>query len=256
MPMVKSADRAFQILRFISETSDGMNHKELSGALHIPGSSLSALLSNLVDREYLDFDPMSRRYRMGPEILYLAGRYLAGLNIVSVGQPVLRSLVAATGESALLAVRKNEHIQIVMKETCSESIQRVIEVGEQAPLYATAAGKAMLAHLNQEDMESYLTSAVFEPLTKQTITDRGILRAQLKEIRAGAVAFCNRENDEHIVAMAAPVFDLHGSPVASITVPVPGVRFDREKRKTIAPALRETAKSLSHRLGFQGDPAK
>ncbi|MBW2208947.1 MAG: helix-turn-helix domain-containing protein, partial [Deltaproteobacteria bacterium] len=87
MGLVKSADRAFQILRYISGTNDGMNHKELSGALHIPGSSLSALLSNLVDREYLSFDHMSRRYRMGPEILYLAGRYLAGLDIVAIGQP-------------------------------------------------------------------------------------------------------------------------------------------------------------------------
>ncbi len=249
--MVKSADRAFQILRCISETSDGMNHKELSDALRIPGSSLSALLSNLVDREYLSLDHLSRRYQMGPEILYLAGRYLAGLDIVAIGQPILKSLVAATKESALLAVKKNDHIQIVMRENCSESIQRVIEVGEQTPLYATAAGKAILAHLDEEDIKSYFSSVTLKPLTHKTITDKAVLMAQIEKIRAGAIAYCHRENDEHIIAMAAPVFDLHGSPVASITVPVPSVRFVREKEKTIAPALREAAKTFSHRLGFR-----
>ena len=229
-----------------------MNHKELSGALHIPGSSLSALLSNLVDREYLSFDPMSRRYRMGPEILYLAGRYLAGLDIVAIGQPILRSLVAGTRESALLAVRKNGHIQIVMKEDCSESIQRVIEVGERTPLYATAAGKAILAHLNKEEMEHYLSSVTLKPITQRTITEKGLLMGQLEKIRSGAIAYCHRENDEHIIAMAAPVFDLHGCVVASITVPVPAVRFGKEKEKSIAPALREAVKTFSHRLGFQG----
>ena len=250
--MVKSADRAFQILRCISETNDGMNHKELSGALHIPGSSLSALLSNLVDREYLSFDHMSRRYRMGPEILYLAGRYLAGLDIVAIGQPILRSLVAGTRESALLALRKNNHIQIVMKENCSESIQRVIEVGERTPLYATAAGKAILAHLNEEEMENYLSSVTLKPLTPRTITEKSVLMGQLEKIRSGASAYCHRENDEHIIAMAAPVFDLHGCVAASITVPVPAVRFGKEKEKTIAPALREAVETFSHRLGFQG----
>jgi len=251
--MVKSADRAFQILRCISEANRGMSHKDLSRALEIPGSSLSALLSNLVDREYLSFDPMSRHYCMGPEILYLAGRYLSGLNIVTIGQPILRSLVVATGESALLAVRKNDHILILMKENCSESIQRVIEVGERVPLYATAAGKAILAHLNEEEMKGYLSSVTLEPLTQRTITDKGVLMEQLQKIRSGAIAYCLRENDEHIIAMAAPIFDLHGRVVASITVPVPAVRFGKKKEKTIAPALRDAAKTLSHRLGFRGE---
>lgn len=251
--MVKSADRAFQILRCISDANDGMNHKDLSGALRIPGSSLSALLSNLVDRGYLSFDPMSRRYTMGPEILYLAGRYLAGLDMVTLGQPILRSLVAATRESALLAVRKDDYIQIVMKENCTESIQRVIEVGERTPLYATAAGKAILAHLDEEEMENYLSSVTLKPLTQRTITDKELLVDQIKKIRSGAIAYCHRENDEHIIAMAAPVFDLHGRVVASITVPVPAVRFGKKKESIIAPALREAVKTFSHRLGFQGN---
>lgn len=193
---------------------------------------------------------------MGPEILYLAGRYLAGLNIVTIGQPVLRSLVAATGESALLAVRKNDHIQITMKENCSESIQRVIEVGETAPLYATAAGKAILAHLDEGELDGYLSSVTLTALTQRTITDKSMLAGQLEKIRSGAIAYCLRENDEHIIAMAGPVFDMHGRVVASITMPVPAVRFSRGKEKIIAPALREAVKTLSHRLGFQGGGRK
>lgn len=250
--MVKSADRSLQILEYIAAARDGQRHKDLSRSLGIPGSSLSALLATLVSREYLSFDAVSGRYRIGPEILHLAGRYLASFDIVQLGAPILRALVTSTRESALIAIRKQNNIQVVSKELCSESIQQVIDVGERAPLYATAAGKAILAFFNGEELKSYLATIKLEPLTPKTITNKKVLTRQLKQISAGAIAYSLRENDEHIIAMAAPVFDLHRKVAASITVPVPVVRFSSDKEKIIEPALREAAESLSHLLGFQG----
>jgi DNA-binding IclR family transcriptional regulator len=158
----------------------------------------------------------------------------------------------STCESALIAIRKQNDIQVISKELCSESIQQVIDVGERAPLYATAAGKTILAYFDDEELKSYLASVRLEPLTPKTITNKKVLTRQLKRIRAGAVAYSLRENDEHIIAMAAPVFDLHWTVTASITIPVPVVRFSSEKEKIIEPALREAAESLSRQLGFQG----
>ena len=249
--MVKSADRSFQILEFISVAKEGRSHKDLSQSLSIPGSSLSALLSTLVSREYLNFDPVSRRYSIGPEILHLAGRYLANYDIVQLGSPILRMLVTSTRESALIAIRRQNNIQIVSKELCSESIQQVIDVGERAPLYATAAGKTILAYFGAEELKSYLSAVKLKALTPYTITNKKVLMQQLKQVSAGAIAYSLRENDEHIIAMAAPIFDLHHRVAASITVPVPVVRFSSEKEKIIVPALREAAESLSRQLGFQ-----
>jgi len=249
--MVKSADRSLQILEFIADAKEGLSHKDFSRSLGIPGSSLSALLSTLVTREYLNFDPVSRRYRIGPEILHLAGRYLASFDIVQLGSPILKALVTSTRESALIAIRKQDNIQIVSKELCSESIQQVIDVGERAPLYATAAGKAILAYLTAEELKSYLAAVQLRPLTPKTITNKKVLTRQLKQISAGAIAYSLSENDEHIIAMATPIFDLHRRATASITVPVPVVRFSSEKQKIIEPALRNAAESLSHQLGFQ-----
>ena len=249
--MVKSADRCLQILECISLVKEGMSHKDLSRSLGIPGSSLSALLSTLVSREYLNFNPVSRRYKIGPEILHLTGRYLANYDIVRLGSPILRTLVISTSESALIAIRRQNNIQIVSKELCSRSIQQVIDVGEKAPLYATAAGKAILAYFRDEELKSYLASVKLEPLTPKTITNKTVLAKQLKKISAGALAYSLCENDEHIIAMAAPVFDLHRAVAASITIPVPVVRFSSEKEKKIEPALREAAQSLSHQLGYQ-----
>jgi DNA-binding IclR family transcriptional regulator len=249
--MVKSAARSLEILKFIAAAKEGISHKDLSRSLRIPGSSLSALLSTLVSREYLSFEPLSRRYMIGPEILHLAGCYLSNFDIVRLGSPILRELVTSTRESALIAIRRQNHIQIISKELCSESIQRVIDVGERAPLYATAAGKAILAFFSEDDLKSYFSSVKLNPLTPKTITDKKILKQQLKKISSGAIAYSLSENDEHIIAMAAPIFDFHCHVTASITVPVPVVRFNSEKEQIITPALKTAAESLSRQLGFQ-----
>ena len=240
-----------RLLELIASAREGLSHKDLSKSLDIPGSSLSALLATLVSREYLSFDSLSRRYFIGPEILHLAGRYLANFDIVRLGSPILRELVASTKESALIAIRRQYNIQIISKELCSETIQQVIDVGERAPLYATAAGKAIMAYFSDEELRSYLSAVELNPLTSKTITDKEILKQQLKRVRTTGMAYSMRENDEHIVAMAAPLFDLHRDVSASITVPVPVVRFNAEKEKIIEPALRGAAESLSHRLGFR-----
>lgn len=60
MALVKSADRVIQMLEAIGSKNNGMTHGELSKVLGIPKGSLSLLLSYLVDRDYITFDPLSK----------------------------------------------------------------------------------------------------------------------------------------------------------------------------------------------------
>jgi len=250
--MVKSADRVFQVLEFIVGNKEGLSHKELSGDLDIPKSSLSALLSNLVSREYLSYNSINKRYRLGPKVLFLAGRHLSGLDIVQLGQPVVRKVMVRTEESVELAVRSGYKIQIVCKVDCFRPLQSVIELGNTAPIYATAAGKAILAFQSSEEIEDYLSSVEFEQITNKTIMDKAVFRRQLGRIRSGAIAYSREELNEGLVAMAIPVFNLSGSVVASLVVPIPTPRFTTKREKLISGALREAGRELSHQLGFDG----
>jgi DNA-binding IclR family transcriptional regulator len=250
--MVKSADRVFQVLEFIVGHKEGLSHKELSRGLDIPKSSLSALLSNLVSREYLTYNSVNKRYRLGPKILTLAGRHLSDLDIAQQGQPIVHKVMLRTEESAELAILSGHRIQIVCKVDCFRPLQSVIKLGDTAPIYATAAGKAILAFLPEGEIEEYLSSVELRQITKKTITDKHILKRQLGRIRSGTIAYSHEELNEGLVAMAMPVFNLNGSVVSSIVVPIPTLRFTTKSEKTIAKVLREASRELSHQLGFDG----
>lgn len=248
--MVKSANRTVQILEAVGPSKVGVTHGELTSILSIPKSSLSSLLATLVDRGYLLLDKQARRYFLGPQLLILAGRYLDNLDLVRLGQPIIKGITNLLDESSEIAVKRGPDILIVCKEDCSQPLKMVIQIGDRAPLYATAAGKAILAHLHKDEIEAYLSSLKLKQITPKTITDVKALRRELKAIHSGALAYCREELNEGIVAMAAPIFTLHERIAGSIVVPIPSFRFTPKREREIEKALNRASKSLSYKLGF------
>lgn len=252
--MVKSAHRVIRILEAISSSTAGLKHSEIAEILNIPKGSLSLLLSDLVAQDYLSQDKERRRYMLGPQILVIAKRYLAGLDVVQLGRPILKKLVSDSGECVEIGVRRGNDILMICREDCSRPLRSVIQIGDRAPLYATAAGKAILAHLPEDEIEEYLSTVHLKSITKRTITSPKALRKDLEAIRAGGVAYCREELNEGVVAMGMPVFDGDGRVHASLVIPVPTIRFNNKKEKRVELALREGASNLSHKLGFTGKP--
>jgi DNA-binding IclR family transcriptional regulator len=221
--------------------------------LRIPKSSLSSLLANLQNRDYLSLDTSNKRYTLGPKILFLAGRYLSNTDIVQLGRPVIDMLVVQTEESAGLTIKKGNEILTVYNKNSPLPIIRSLQIGDRAPIYATAAGRVFLAYLPDAEIDHYLATADMKPITPKTITEPGQIWREINAIRHSGVAYCREEFHEGSTAMAAPVFDMHGMPIASIHVVAPSTRMNARKEKIIADALRQSTKELSYRLGSSQD---
>ena len=249
--MVKSAYRVTQILEAVSSRRRGLKHSEIAEILKIPKGSLSLLLADLVMQQYLIQNEDGRRYMLGPQILVIAKRYLAGLDIVRLGEPILKQLVTEVGECGEIAVKRGDEILMVCREDCSRPLRSVIQIGDRAPLHATAAGKAILAHLPTEEVDSYLISRDLKAATRKTNTNSKSLLKELEAIRSGAVAYSREELNEGITAMALPIFNLNGHVAGSIVVPMPTIRFNPRKEKKVEVYLREAAARLSQQLGHE-----
>jgi DNA-binding IclR family transcriptional regulator len=247
---VKSADRTILIIEAIAEKKEGLSHGDISQFLNIPKSSLTSLLSTLVDRDYVVFDKATRHYLLGPQLLRLAGRYLERMALVQLGRPIVREITGSTDESAEIAIRSGPDIVIVCKEDCTRPLKMVIQIGDRAPLYATAAGKAILANLSDDEQEEYLYSARLKEITAKTTIDIDKLRRELKIIQSGAIAYSREEFNEGIIAMATPILAPGNRVAGSIVVPVPALRFSPQKEAAIEKALRQGAAALSDRLGY------
>ncbi len=253
---VKSADRVIQIFEILAPERKGITHGELSRALHIPKSSLSPLLLTLTHREYLTFDTSTKRYSLGSKLLILTGHYLSNLDIVRVGRPIIQRLVSEINEDTELAVMKGTEILFLHKEECSKPLKYSIEIGQRAPAYATACGKAIIAHYSEEEIADFFSSITLKKFTANTETDRERLIEELQHVRTTGLAYGRQEFQEGISATAAPVFNHCGNVIGSITVTVPSIRFNTKHNRFIGPRLLRAASDISRKLGFDPDDFK
>ena len=248
--MVKSATRVMQILELVGQTKDGLKHQDISNALKIPKGSLSPILADLVSGDFLTIGEYDKRYRIGYKILVLAGRYVADFDIIKASQPFIRDVIAATNESCGLAIITGKKVTIVWREETNEPLKWDLKIGDQNPVYASAHGKAILAFYSQKEIDKYLSNIELLPITKNTITDKDLLRKELDDVRKNNIAFSREENYIGITSVAVPVFNNMKQVVGSIGSPVPSQRFSPEKEKLISRTLKEAAGQLSKELGY------
>jgi DNA-binding IclR family transcriptional regulator len=250
--MVKSAERVMLILSLVGESKHGLKHQEIASSLSIPKGSLSLLLSDLVEGDFLTTNPKDKRFRVGPQILALAGRYLADMNIVEISQPIIRKLINQTGESCGIGVRNANHVIVIWRENSDEPLKWDIKIGDQYLLHSSAFGKAILAFAASDDVQNYINTTGLQAVTKNTITSTEVFLKELALIREGGLAYSKEENFLGMISIGVPVFDHTGRVVASLSVPIPVVRFNEEKERLVGDALKKTANLLSKELGYLG----
>jgi DNA-binding IclR family transcriptional regulator len=116
----------------------------------------------------------------------------------------------------------------------------VLEVGFAEADHATAFGKLMLAFLEPDAREERLTRSPLQPITPATVTDPGILRRQLQQVRANGLAMEIDEFQPRLSCMAAPVTDAVGRFVGAVAISTSTDRL-RSRRWDLEPIVRSAA---------------
>jgi DNA-binding IclR family transcriptional regulator len=128
-----------------------------------------------------------------------------------------------------------------------ESPQRVklaASTGQRLPAFATAAGKAMLAYLPEQSVKELLERGM-QQFTSRTILAPEILFENLAQYRQQGFALSEQEYEEEINAVAAPILDANGQPIAAIAVAGPAYRLLRERMNEIGPIIVATAQEIA-----------
>jgi DNA-binding IclR family transcriptional regulator len=127
-------------------------------------------------------------------------------------------------------------------------------LGGYLPAYAFAMGKALLAYEPWEKVHECLERRGLIAYTPNTITRLDQLKTELEQVRQQGYAISQSEYSREWSAVAAPVFNRSGAPIASINACVTAPRFPMLTNELIAAVL-SAAHSLSKILGYQPPPA-
>jgi IclR family acetate operon transcriptional repressor len=247
---VQSVGRAITILELLADGPEGLGVTELGRRLGVHKATASRLVATLADRGLVERDPVTDRYRLGFGVIRLAAVATAALDLVQQARPELRRLAAETGETVNLAILDGDRVVNIDQIAPANLVVNVNWVGKRTPLHCTSSGKVLLAHLSEPQLARLLRGRL-ERLTRGTITDPDLLRAQLLEVEVRGYAYTLEELEVGLNAVAAPIRDAGGAVVAAVSVSGPAYRLAPARIQRVGRQVRDAGREISRRMGWR-----
>jgi DNA-binding IclR family transcriptional regulator len=229
--------KAFELLRAFDATNRVMTLTELSRAADLPKSTVHRLLARLVELDVIEH--IEEGYRVSLSMARLASLSPANL-MRDVALPHMAGLHQWSGHTITLGVLRDFDTVILEQVGSTAWHPQPYLIGARLPAHASVLGKALLAWDPRDALETLLPDPL-PALTPATITDRDVLMAQLREIRATNLAHQLDESLEGIAGIGCAII-IKGEAVGALGIVHPSsVQLPAQAPQ----ALRSTAARLS-----------
>jgi DNA-binding IclR family transcriptional regulator len=254
-PSFQVLDRTFSILELFDEERPEWTTTEVARALELPVPTAHRILSALARRSYVSQHEETKRFRLGIAALQLGDRARAVVDLRSVALPSLRRISRDTGETALLTgltPRQDRGVCLERVET-PQPLRLSVTPGRQLPLHAGASQKALMAFMDPDAIDRLLAKPL-EHLCHNTLTDPGLLHAELDRIRACGWASSFEETNLGVWGLAVPILDARGLVVCAVGIAGPSARLAQERIAELVERIHVGATEIAEALGDHAPP--
>jgi DNA-binding IclR family transcriptional regulator len=242
-------ERTVELLGALAEAGAPVPPAALAERCELPSSTTYRLLADLEVHGLVARDGR-RGVTLGLRVLDFA-RSLEDLleqTLVQPARDVMQALARAHGETALLTAPGGTHAMCLASvESPEHAVRLSYDRWRTAPMHLGASGKVLLAHLEEAHAERILGAPAPHPAGGTDI-DEATLRAQIEATRRDGYLVTHGELDEGATAVAAPVLDARGRPVAGLSVAGPTARM-RRALDAVVPAVVGGARTIAERIG-------
>lgn len=247
-PGIQALDRALDVLETLA-VHEGMTLTALATHLGQSAATMHRVLSTLERRHYVENSPEHQDWFVGPQAFRLGSAFLRRTNIVERSRPVMRDLMARTGETSNLGIERDGEVLFVSQVETHETIRAFFPPGTKSPLHASGIGKALLSAFDEERLEVFIRTALFTRFTNKTITDAQALRDAVHMARQRGYSLDDEERTAGMRCVAAPVVDGYGEAVAGLSISGPTVRLPDHRLAEAGRWVSQAAAEVSRRLG-------
>ncbi|MCL6611399.1 MAG: IclR family transcriptional regulator [Peptococcaceae bacterium] len=244
--------KVFAVLEELARSGSGMGVSEISRCLNISKSTVYGITQALTDLEVIIQDPQNKKFRLGPTLVHLGSRALAGIDIRAAARPLMEELSREFRETIFLGTFDEKGITIIEKADSPEDLRISAPVGTRIPLYAGAAGKVFLAGLKDSALKEILSERRIPAYTAKTITDAGEYVREISRVRREGFATDFEEYIRGVNAICVPIPDPWGRPVAAMWMVGFSHSFNGEKMDRAVAATMQAAARISEMLGVKG----
>jgi DNA-binding IclR family transcriptional regulator len=246
--MSQSVDRSMQVLWSVAEGPRTV--AALANELGVHTTTALRLVHALRQARLVE-QTASGEVRLGAGLIDLGQRALEEHDVRDVARPYMQELSRLTGETINLAVLGEQQVVYVAKIDSTRPTRIYSRVGRVAPLHCTGVTKAILAFLDPAQLEELLPLVTYERFNEHTLVTPEALRADLAVSRERGYALDDREHEEDIHCVAAPILQAGGGVAASLSIAAMTARVSRDDLLALAEPLMAATTAASRDLGYR-----
>jgi len=236
--------KAFQILRLISDSEDGLGVTDLSRGLKISKSTVHGITSALEDIGAVIRDDGTKRYKLGFTLFDLSRKAYSQIDLRDLARPIMEDLMDRTQQSVCLGVLNSEHVTILDVVESRQDLKITTPVGTKIPVLAGATGKVFMAWMADEQAMKFVWGKGLTRYTENSIINPAEYFQEIKAVRQNGYATDDEEYILGVRAVAAPVTG-HRTLLSAIWVVGFKASLDDEKMNTVIKETKAAAEAIS-----------
>lgn len=248
-PKVKSLAKALKVLSCFTVQEPVLGVTELAERMGVTKSNIHNILSTFQSMGYLD-RTSDGRYTLGLKILEYSFIINQNLGYPNAIYDIMVDTAGKTDEIVYFGLPYGTNVLYLY---VAHPVNRfgVLPyrdiLGETAPFYCTGIGKAMLAHMPEEEWLEHIPEERkrYQP---NTITDVDAIIEELRCTRRRGYAIDNIERDPNVRCVGVPVYNSSGKLVAGLSTAGPSVTMTDQKLIECAGILQNAAMKMRDRI--------
>jgi len=255
---IQSVEVGGRLLHALAHHGRAMALKDLAADAGMTAAKAHPYLVSFGHIGLVEQDRDSGRYALGPLALQLGLISLQQADPVRIAAPLLPQLAARCGHTVALVVWGGRGPTIVLREASPSAVHVDMRHGTVFSIAGTASGRLFAAYASADVVRPIYEA---ERRTRRRGGDGAAMAAQLPawrtfendliEVRRHGLGRSEGAVVAGVSALSAPVFDHRGAMVLAITAIGPSAAFDARWAGAVASVLRESAQSVSARLGHR-----
>ncbi len=150
---IESLARGLDVLRAFSQQGGVLGNQDLARITGLPKPTISRMTYTLSKLGYLSYSTQLEKYQLDAGVLALGYAYTSNLQVRRIAKPIMERLAERVNLSVGLTIR--ERLTMIYVENCRGDDAQALrmDVGSSLPISTSAAGRAYLAGLPQEERD-------------------------------------------------------------------------------------------------------
>jgi IclR family pca regulon transcriptional regulator len=239
-----SLARGLAVIQAFSQRRHHLTISQVSTTTGLSRAAVRRCLYTLAKLGFAGSDD-NRHFFLRPRILALGHSYISSMPLATAAQPVLEHISHLLHESCSIATLDGVEIVYIARANVTRIMSIDLGVGSRLPAFCTSMGRAILANLPPEELESVLSRVEFKRYTERTITNPAKHTQALRQIRRDGYSIIDQELEHGLRSMAVPIQNPNGKVVAALNIGAHAQRVSIQEMQTkFLPHLRAAAQEL------------